>query len=339
MKNVIFFILIMMVISLSGCSWQTVSLNNFENYAGSSYQGNYIWSGAMNLAWNDLNENVLGEELKINSTDQRILDIVEKFNTSPFSKKDLDSKSYYIKSGYGQKTIKAINQESKEKFPGKSFSDLGLNLGPKDMIAYAYFLKEVEYMNQFSETKVSFKGDKVEGFFARGEERDNVEILKYWDDDKFIVKLKLKDQDDILILAKGFNPDNPKEVLAEMAKYDIVQRLNEGDAFEMPKLHLDYDRKYDVLIDQKLANEKFTEYSISAMQEKIKFDLDHRGARVESEAFIGITGGVMDEKPSSKPKLLVLDKPFWVIMKRNDSSNPYFILGVNNIEIMDKITE
>ena len=38
--------------------------------------------------------------------------------------KDLDEKSYYVKSGYGQETVDAINKESKLKFPAKSFSDL-----------------------------------------------------------------------------------------------------------------------------------------------------------------------------------------------------------------------
>jgi len=31
-----------------------------------------------------------------------------------------------------------------------------------------------------------------------------------------------------------------------------------------------------------------------------------------------------------------LDAPYWVVMQRKNSQNPYFILGVNNAELMEK---
>jgi hypothetical protein len=38
---------------------------------------------------------------------------------------------------------------------------------------------------------------------------------------------------------------------------------------------------------------------------------------------------------NENPKSLILDKPYWVVMKRTDSQNPYFILGVNNTALME----
>ncbi len=105
----------------------------------------------MNLAWNELNENILHEKLQLNTSDKTALEMVEKLNNAPFSKNDLDEKSYYIKSGYGQKTIDEINRESKKKLPSKSFSDLNIKLTSKDIISYAYFLKEIEYKSMFKE--------------------------------------------------------------------------------------------------------------------------------------------------------------------------------------------
>ena len=69
----------------------------------------------MNLAWNDLNENILHEKLKFNTHDKIVLEMAEKFNNPIFTKNDLDNKSYYVKSGYGQSTIDISNKESKEK--------------------------------------------------------------------------------------------------------------------------------------------------------------------------------------------------------------------------------
>ena len=88
------------------------------------------------------------------------------------------------------------------------------------------------------------------------------------------------------------------------------------------------------LVNKYFKNKGFEEYFIAQMFEKIKFDMDHKGARVESEAVIaGPTA--MPSQP--KVRRFILDKPFWVIMKRKDRQHPYFILGVKNTELMEKI--
>ena len=122
---------------------QDTKSNIAGNYLGSDYKGNYVWGGAMNLAWNELNENILKEKLQLNTDDKIALEMALKLNNAPFSKSDLDEESYYIKSGYGQSTVDEINRESKKKFPSKNFGDLEMNLAPRDNISYAYFLKEV----------------------------------------------------------------------------------------------------------------------------------------------------------------------------------------------------
>lgn len=42
------------------------------NYLGSYFKGNYVWGGAMNLTWNELNDNILHEKLQL-KTDAKIL--------------------------------------------------------------------------------------------------------------------------------------------------------------------------------------------------------------------------------------------------------------------------
>jgi len=190
--------------------------SNMDHYLGSEYKGNYVWTLAMNLAWNELNESILREKLKLKTDDKIALRMADQLNDAPFTKNDLDEKSYYIKSGYGQKTIDLINKESRQKFPGKSFEDLRLELAATAIISYAYFLKEVEYLNQFEERDVSFLKQRVKGFYASEISKENVRILKYWDDSKFTINLRLKDDGDELILVKGFDMNNPKDALNEI---------------------------------------------------------------------------------------------------------------------------
>ena len=317
---------------------QDTKVNITGDYLGSDYEGNYVWGGAMNLAWNDLNENILHEKLQLRTEDKIALTMVEKLNNPIFTKKDLDDKSYYIKSGYGQETVELINKESKKKFPSKSFGDLAIKLKDFDIISYAYFLKEVEYKAIFIKKEVSFNGEKVEGFYAKkGIEKDNVRIIKYISDDKFIVRIDLKDQEDQLILAKGYDMTNPEIMLNEVNSdnKEYLKTINGVDNFEAPKIHLDHNRDYIELVNKYLDNKNFKDYFIAQMFENIKFDMDEKGARVENEAVITLTkNSVMQVQD---PRNFILDKPYWIVMKRSDSQKPYFILGVNNTELMEKI--
>jgi hypothetical protein len=331
-KKIILAVILMVPFFLSG--WAGGS--HMDDYLGSEYKGNYVWGGAMNLAWHELNENILHEELSLNTDDKVALEMVKKLNHSPFTRSDLDEKSYYIKSGFGQETLDLINKESRQKFPRKSFPDLKLKLAPTDIISYAYFLKEVEYWAQFKEKEVMFEKERVKGFYAKDyDQKKNIRILEYWDDDRFIISLKLKDGSDELFLAKGCGMNNPRGIVDEIDRYNSANLVGIGDddPFEMPKLHLQHHRDYIELSRTYLANQGFETYFIASMFENINFDMDHKGARVENEAGVPL-GAAMAQRP--KIKRFILDKPFWVVMKRKNSQHPYFILGVKNTELMDK---
>ncbi len=289
----------------------------------------------MNLAWSDLSQNIIKDKILLSSPDPIVQTMVSKFNTPVVSTLDLDEPSYYIKSGYGQGTVDAINRESRAKFPGKSFSDLDLKLANEDIIAYAYFLKQVEYLTAFSKQNLNFQGQPVKGFYAKNDgERNNINVLSYDNDNKFIISLRLKDSSDQLILAKGYDMSSPKDVVDALRQSQFNQgHFGNNDIFQAPKLTLSATRNYTELINKFFNNKGFEKYFIKYMFENIKFDMDEKGARVENEAVIVAVKSAM---PGSKPKVrrFILDKPYWVIMKRTSSPNPYFLLGVSNTELM-----
>ena len=305
------------------------------SYIGSYYEGNYIWGAAMNLAWNEMKDNIIKEDIKLDTKDNIILAMLDSFNMGVFDKSDMNENSYYIKSGFGQNTVDTINKESRKKFPSKSFDDLEIYLGSLEFISYAYFLKEVEYLTEFKKDKVDFNDQSVKGFYAGSDaQRDNIQVVKYWSDNKFIVALKLKQENDIIFLAKGFDMDNPENIVAEINKYNSFGKLASIDSFKMPELHLDYHRDYEEFIGKNFINDAWKKYSITKMFENIKFDMDNKGARVENEGVIAVEIGAMPPE-ENKIRNFILDEPFWVLMKQKDSDNPYFILGVNNVGIME----
>ncbi|MEK7618951.1 MAG: hypothetical protein AAB416_01760 [Patescibacteria group bacterium] len=303
---------------------------------GSLYQGNTVYGAAMNLAWNDLSETIVHGTIDLSVKNPRAQKLADTFNSAPFTKHDLDAASYYIKSGYGQSTVDTINRESRQKFPDKSFGDLTVNLSDRDIIAYAYFLKKVEYPVEFSEDEVFFMNESVKGFRAKNEqERSNVGIVSYRDEDHFLLKLILKDNADELYLGKGYDMSDPDAVIRTIHQSrDALESMGEDDRFQMPKLHLDHERTYDDLVGSILKNQGFEDKEIQAMLEKIKFDLDHKGVRVENEASMMV--GTTSVQPIQRHKNLIFDKPFWVVMKRASSERPYFVLGVNNTAVMVK---
>lgn len=348
-------------------------------YTGSKYKGNYIYAGAMNLAWNDLIDSITHEKIQLNTDDAKASKTADALNNPVFSKKDIDAESYYIKAGYGQKTLETINKEVQARFPEKTFPRIDFQLQNEDIIVYAYLLKAVEFMNPFQDGKVEFEGIQVNGFQAATlQQKKNVSIVDYWNDDKFIIRLTLKDNSDQLFLAKGFEMDTPEKVVAAINKHteypqtamedfepgrvplpqlkitpeeyeNLTQEqlkertnrffvplsLNEHDIFQAPSLNLDYHREFEEMIGKSLANKNFEKYVIAVMFENIRFMIDAKGAKVENEAVIGLPSGIKSE-PVNKIKRFVLDKPFWVIMKKTVSPNPYFMIGITNTELMEK---
>lgn len=311
---------------------RTVGMNYF--LTGSDFKGNYVFGGAMQLAVNELNTNILHGKLQLDlsgeTETQRLLSI---FNRSEFTTNDLDASSYYVKSGYGQNTVDTINKESKNKFPDKSFGDLSISLSPNDFISYAYFLKQIEYQTAFQKNTVQFLGQNVDGFIASGnQQRKNVQIVEYKNDDNFIVKLNLKDNGDEIYLAKGYDMSNPESALVVINRNTQINTMGSDDLFEAPEIHLNLSRNYNGFQDKYLKNSGFENYVIKVMTENVKFDMDNEGARVENEAYIVEVGSMPGNQ--SKIKRLLFNKPYWVVMKRANSSNPYFILGVKNTEIL-----
>jgi hypothetical protein len=311
------------------------------NYVGSSYKGNFVWCGAMNLAWNELNESILKEKLQLNSNDKLALEMVIKLNNTSFSKNDLDSSSYYIKSGFGQKTVDAINEETKAKFPVKKLEDLKIQLQDDDIISYAYFNKSVSYLYEFKKSEVTFNGKKVKGFSYNPNVNNqlyNIEVIEYANDDQFIIKLKLKEDNAEMIVAKGYKMDNPSSAIEKWnaSNPDDYTSLYDGDEFEAPIVNLNFHREYKELKNQFLGNKGFENKYISQMFENIKFKMNEKGAEVEAEAVVTMEGGSNGQSSQAVPRNFKLNKPYWIIMKQADSKKPYFILGINNTELMEK---
>ena len=70
------------------------------------------------------------------------------------------------------------------------------------------------------------------------------------------------------------------------------------------------------------------------MYQRTAFVINERGAEVESKAEVAVTEEMVEELP--KPKTMIFDKPYLILLKRIDSRYPYFAMFVSNSELMKK---
>ena len=178
-----------------------------------------------------------------------------------------------------------------------------------------------------------------------------VRIVYYKNDNNFIIKLLPKDQKHEMIL---FKTDKVFTSMAEMNE-EIIKLseigekerkeekqswkyyyVNYEDEVVIPKLNFNLETNFSTLEGKEFKTTE-QEYRIKTAWQRTAFLLDESGAEVESEAeaVVECVEDIEDyEKP--KPKKMIFDKDFLILLKRTDSQNPYFGLWVVNTELMIK---
>lgn len=203
-------------------------------------------------------------------------------------------------------------------------------------------------------TELKFDGEAVKSFGLKYTDYDffgSTRILYYKDDTEFIVKLIPEDPEhEILLYMPNKKYATMQHMLDAMAEkieagktefkqYEKRWKFGievEGDEILIPKINFNIETNY-TNIEGSTLDIKGKKHMIEEAWQRTAFMLDELGAEVESEAEMETTTEempVVEEKPH--PKKLRFDKPFFVVLKRNESHNPYFAMWVENTELMLK---
>jgi hypothetical protein len=222
--------------------------------------------------------------------------------------------------------------------------------------ASAYFRKSLPFTLEFIRNKydLKFNETEVESFGLRGYEEFDVtkqiKIIDYKNDNDFLLKLLPKDSthEIFIYLPKKNNFKNLSEVIKSIQKRvnksekDKINDKNqwkheflEDDIFSMPVLSYNIEKNYHDIAGQTFnVNEQ--DYSVDVCYQRIAFILDEAGAEIESEAEVEMTTEEGLEESKSQPKNLILNQPFFIMLKRTDSDNPYLAMWIENEELMIK---
>lgn len=207
---------------------------------------------------------------------------------------------------------------------------------------------------QSFKNKLTFDGQKVASFGVNGydsyEQLNIVKIIYYKNDNNFIIKLLPKDKEHDIIL---FKTDQSFNSIAEMTteieklteigktekKKEKISRkyyYNEEDIVVIPKFNFNIETNYKTLKGNNFkSNEQ--DFQIEKAWQRTAFILDESGAEIESEAEIEVATEEIDEEyEKPKPKKIIFDKLFLILLKRTDTKNTYFGLWTTNTELMTK---
>jgi hypothetical protein len=226
----------------------------------------------------------------------------------------------------------------------------------KAIIAKAFFNKTLPFdvKMQAAESPMAFGDAQVQAFGMYYYDEDvarNAEIMYYKDNDHFVLKLHPKDKQHEIILAKGLGEYHNaladglrmtdawiQQGKKEKADPDQQWKYSFGhdDLFSIPAFKFNIETNYKKLEGENFATADHGQHFIQTAWQRTALILDENGAVVESEAVIVVDSAgarMPDEHPL---KHLVFDKPFLVVIKRVEQANPYFVMKVENGELMKR---
>jgi len=219
----------------------------------------------------------------------------------------------------------------------------------------AEFEKSLPFVKELTSftDKLLFNQTKVASFGIicnEDETYENIEILYYKNDDEFVLKLSLRNTENEIILYKSkMKFQLMSEIISEINKNIIVGKnevnndaynwkynLCDKDEVIVPKLSFNIETNFS-----NLENNSFNSggqlFNIETVKQRTAFLLDEKGAEIKSKSFfeaVAVDEPMTYEAP--RPKKLIFDKPFFLMIRKTDNINPYLALLIKNTELMMK---
>jgi hypothetical protein len=117
--------------------------------------------------------------------------------------------------------------------------------------------------------------------------------------------------------------------------FDSLRKLRPIDTLIVPDVAYKLTHHFDELLNKFLGNPKWHDTRFFEALQKIDFTLSRTGVVLKSEARLAATRG--GPAKVEKPRQLHFDRPFLIcVMKREPSATPFFLMWVDNAELMTK---
>lgn len=272
--------------------------------------------------------------------------LVDELNKKTFTKDMLSEEDYYIKVGQTSPKLKEeIKKELAQKFnisTSNVLDEIDFENDTNAIMGYTVYsmlIKNFEFLVPFDKLG-GFRFNDNEGYveyFGINNASDeslnqNVEVLFYNNQNDFAVKLKTKENEELILYMNdtytSFN-DMYNEIEEKSEKYLGDKTFNQSDELKVPYINVDTIINYDELCG-KIIKDTDQMYISNAIQ-NVKFILNEKGGNLVSEAAVVSEYNSLAENA----RFFNFTKPFVLFMKEENKSKPYFSLKVDNVNILE----
>ena len=299
---------------------------------------NTAWCGTFNLIWNDLKKDLAKQDIVFTPQPK----MVDNLNKGTFNTSCLSEDSYY--KVYGSPTIelkKQIEKAIKEKFNETSdiLDDFSWEEGESDNYFLCVMLKkQFEFPKVFTKLENGdfgkYKNVKYFGINSSTDKavRNQVEVLYYNSSSDFAIKLKTKQNDEVII-SRGNTETNFgdvfKSITEKSSKYNGCTTFNETDKLKIPNIKFNLKEEITEVENKLFTFSNGREYCIEKALQTIEFELDEKGGKIKSEAGISLKEAAI--KPTEKPRDFLVDDTFTIFLKEEGRDLPYFAAQISDI--------
>ncbi len=307
---------------------------------------NTAWCGTFNLIWNDLKNDLAKQDIIFSPQPK----MVDNLNKGTFNTSYLSEDSYY--KVYGTPTPelkKQIEKAIKEKFNETSsiLDDFNWENGQDgDHFLYVMLKKQFEFPKVFTKLENGdfgkYKNVKYFGINSSTDKavRNQVEVLYYNSSSDFAIKLKTKQNDEVII-SRGNTENNFgdifKSITEKSSKYDGSKSFNETDKLKIPKISFNLKQEITEVENKVFTYSNGEEHYIETALQTIEFELDEKGGRIKSEA------GMMDKlnlAMPEEPRNFFVDDTFTIFLKEEGRDLPYFAAQISDIsQVQEDVKE
>ena len=162
--------------------------------------------------------------------------------------------------------------------------------------------------------------------------RNQVEVLYYNSSSDFAIKLKTKQNDEVII-SRGNTENNFGDIFKSITqnsdKYKGSNRFNENDKLKIPNIKFNLKEEITEVENRPFTFSNGQGYCIDKALQTIQFELDEKGGKIKSEAGMSLKATAI--MPTEKPRDFLVDDTFTIFLKEEGRDLPYFAAQISDI--------
>jgi len=313
---------------------------------------NAIWCASFLSAWKAMEQDFVREAILLDSPPKTAGLLNDAVDPRPF----IPASAMYTAIGWSQSGIvEHIRSDLRRRFPDKEPPTFP-GITPDSFVAFAYLEANVTFSLPFNQNKEPFpfmdgSGNKtqvtsfglpLEDVNTYSKLRAQVHILFLSDKwtwtnettgmtyEEFVIDLCSNSSPSQIIVAKIAPQPTLAAALAQVQKdiatADRSDYISIHDSLLVPDFHWFVSHRFSELEGRGFGNQKLKGQRLDVARQDILFRLDKNGAELKAEARMNMT---------SQPKALYLDRPFLIYMKTRGAQTPFFVMWIDNAELMN----